>query len=126
MTNEHFRKELISCINRVKSEEANSKSSCAIKYDQYFKLKDYCQIKGLYYFVCNNKHMDCEEIEEMLVQNNKTFIFLSDFVIQSKDVLYRMEELGLKYACVTARNHLYAQAHRKVLKNKRKTATFSR
>lgn len=72
MTNEEFRKELISYINRVKSEEANSKSSCAIKYDQYFTSKDYCHIKGLYYFVCNNKNINCEEVEEMLVQNNKT------------------------------------------------------
>lgn len=128
MTNENFRKEIKSCINRAMMEESGSKSSCAIKYDEYFTKKHYCQIKGLYYFVNNNKHMDCEEVEEMLVQNNKTFIFLSDFVTLNKDILYKMNDFGLKYACVAASYYLHAQAQRKELKNKsqHKTATLGR
>lgn len=110
MKNEQFRKELRSCIERVRMEEVNSQSSASIPYDEYFTFRDYCQIKGLFYFINNHKQLSCEDIEEMIEQNNKTFIFLSDFVILNKDILYKMRDFGLKYACVASRNQQLANA----------------
>ena len=104
MTNEQFRKDLKSCIARVGAEEANSQSSSYLAFDEYFTQKDYCQIKGLFYFMNNHKQLSCEEVEEMIQQNCKTFIFLSDFVLINKDILYKMCDFGLKYACVASRN----------------------
>ena len=104
MTNEQFRKDLKFCIDRVRFEEINSQSSSSIEYDKYFTFRDYCQIKGLFYFVNNHKQLSCEEIEEKIQQNSKIFIFLSDFVLINKDILYKMNDYGLKYACVASRN----------------------
>ena len=110
MTNEQFRKDLKLSIERVKLEEANSQSSSALPYDEYFTFHDYCQIKGLFYFMNNHKQLSCEEVEEMIEQNSKTFIFLSNFVLLNKDILYKMHDFGLKYACVASRNQQLAIA----------------
>ena len=112
MTNEQFRKDLKLCIARVGAEEANSKSSSAVPYDEYFTFRDYCQVKGLFYFMNNHKQLSCEEIEEMIQQNSKTFIFLSDFVLLNKDILYKMHDFGLKYACVASRNQQIANSYK--------------
>ena len=110
MTNEQFKKELKSCINRVMSEEMKSKSSSAVPFDECFTLRDYCQIKGLYYFVNENKQISYDEIEEMIERNNKMFTFLSNFITHNKDILYRMHDFGLKYACIASRNQKLANA----------------
>jgi hypothetical protein len=112
MTNEQFKKELKSCINRVMSEEFKSKSSSAVPFDEYFTFRDYCQIKGLYYFVNDNKHIYYEDIEEMIERNNKMFTFLSNFITHNKDILYRMHDFGLKYACIASRKQQMSNAQR--------------
>ena len=73
MTNEQFRKDLKQSIERVRLEEVNSQSSSKVPYDEYFTFRDYCQIKGLFYFINNHKQLSCEDIEEMIQQNSKTF-----------------------------------------------------
>ena len=118
MTNEQFRKDLKQSIERVRLEEVNSQSSSKVPYDEYFTFRDYCQIKGLFYFVNNHKQLSCEDIEEMIQQNSKTFIFLSNFVLLNKDILYKMHDFGLKYACIASRNQQIANSYKaKKVKN---------